>query len=141
VEQQVSLSLYDQRPKQTHKRLSTSHQAGVPKGYDFSAGENRQPQPALRSIGTPYGVSKDSLSRHFHAHLRDAGDDDQDGESRQISDLSEQKKSRTARDSQCRLRNLRTEALGAPLSDQQCLRDERVLFLSDIFPTGLIERG
>jgi len=48
---------------------------------------------------------------------------------------------RTARDSQCRLRNLRTEALGAPLSDQQCLRDERVLFLSDIFPTGLIERG
>jgi hypothetical protein len=27
VEQQVSLSLYGQRPKQTYKRLSTSHHA------------------------------------------------------------------------------------------------------------------
>jgi hypothetical protein len=33
VEQQVSLSLYDQRPKQTHKRLFTSHQAGLPKPH------------------------------------------------------------------------------------------------------------
>jgi hypothetical protein len=31
VEQQVSLSLYDQRLKQTHKRLSTSHHANLPK--------------------------------------------------------------------------------------------------------------
>jgi hypothetical protein len=31
VEQQVSLSLYGQRPKQTYKRLSTSHHACLPK--------------------------------------------------------------------------------------------------------------
>jgi hypothetical protein len=67
--------------------------------------------PALRAIGEQYGVSKDSLSRHFHAHIPDdAGDedDDQDGddlaglslavtekgpdEARQVCEIAEQKK-------------------------------------------------
>lgn len=33
--------------------------------------------PALRAIGEQYGVSKDSLSRHFHAHVSDDGDQDE----------------------------------------------------------------
>jgi hypothetical protein len=36
VEQQVSLP-FDQRPKQTYKRLSTSHQAWLPNGHDDRA--------------------------------------------------------------------------------------------------------
>jgi hypothetical protein len=41
--------------------------------------------PALRAIGEQYGVSKDSLSRHYRAHIPDdAGDDDQD-EARQAN--------------------------------------------------------
>ena len=56
--------------------------------------------PSLRMIGTQYGVSKDSLLRHYRAHVPDTGDDsggDEESEARQVVEIAEEKKVPEAR--------------------------------------------
>jgi hypothetical protein len=55
VEQQVSLSLYGQRPKQTYKRLSTSHHACLPKVLVDRSGWRRQRSDTCLSHGRQMG--------------------------------------------------------------------------------------
>ena len=77
--------------------------------------------PSLRMIGTQYGVSKDSLLRHYRAHVPDTGDDsggDEESEARQVVEMTEEKKVPEARQNGGSSRTeKRAGSAGAPTVD------------------------
>lgn len=54
-------------------------------------------RPSLRMIGTQYGVSKDSLLRHYRAHIPGTSDGVEENEARQIDEIAEHEKEPEAR--------------------------------------------